>query len=250
MASNAERINSNAASSTGPQGDEIKLLTASNGIKIILLGDSAVGKSKLVERFLQSSYKPHLLSTYALTLYKHIYKADDGTQLPVDIWDTAGQERFNSMHASYYYRAHVRHSGDACIMVFDVTRKLTYKNLDTWYEELQRHAPGIPTLVVANKIDVDYQVTQKSFKFAEKHGCPFFFVSASDGTNVVRIFNEAILQGIKWKLSPKEDLLLEALDLLAGLDSQAKQQQSQLIKAVLGTADAEAAEQRQQARQQ
>jgi hypothetical protein len=43
-------------------------------------------------------------------------------------------------------------------MVFDVTRKLTYKNLDTWYEELQRHAPGIPTLVVANKIDIDYQV--------------------------------------------------------------------------------------------
>jgi hypothetical protein len=46
----------------------------------------------------------------------------------------------------------------ACIMVFDVTRKLTYKNLDTWYEELQHHAPGIPTLVVANKIDIDYQV--------------------------------------------------------------------------------------------
>jgi uncharacterized protein YtpQ (UPF0354 family) len=45
------------------------------------------------------------------------------------------------------------------------------------------------------------QVTQKSFKFAEKHGCPFFFVSASDGTNVVRIFNEAILQGAQhWRL--------------------------------------------------
>jgi GTPase SAR1 family protein len=43
-------------------------------------------------------------------------------------------------------------------MVFDVTRKLTYKNLDTWYEELQHHAPGIPMLVVANKIDIDYQV--------------------------------------------------------------------------------------------
>jgi Rab-like protein 2 len=46
----------------------------------------------------------------------------------------------------------------ACIMVFDVTRKLTYKNLETWYEELQHHAPGIPTLVVANKMDIDYQV--------------------------------------------------------------------------------------------
>jgi GTPase SAR1 family protein len=44
--------------------------------------------------------------------------------LPADIWDTAGQERFNSMHSSYYYRAH------ACIMVFDVTRKVTYKNLE------------------------------------------------------------------------------------------------------------------------
>jgi Rab-like protein 2 len=71
-----------------------------------------------------------------------------------DIWDTAGQERFNSMHASYYYQAH------ACIMVFDVTRKITYKHLEQWYGELQLHAPNIPTLLVANKIDIDYQVSQ------------------------------------------------------------------------------------------
>eukprot|EP00878_Enallax_costatus_P020856 GHUV01022065.1.p1 GENE.GHUV01022065.1~~GHUV01022065.1.p1 ORF type:complete len:113 (-),score=33.11 GHUV01022065.1:1145-1483(-) len=57
------------------------------------------------------------------------------------------------MHASYYYRA------QACIMVFDVTRKITYKNLENWYQELQQHAKGIPTLVVANKIDIDYQVS-------------------------------------------------------------------------------------------
>eukprot|EP00878_Enallax_costatus_P045568 GHUV01054982.1.p1 GENE.GHUV01054982.1~~GHUV01054982.1.p1 ORF type:complete len:134 (+),score=33.50 GHUV01054982.1:418-819(+) len=93
------------------------------------------------------------------------------------------------MHASYYYRA------QACIMVFDVTRKITYKNLENWYQELQQHAKGIPTLVVANKIDIDYQVTSKSFKFAEKYDLPFYFVSASDGTNVVRIFHKAILEG-------------------------------------------------------
>ncbi len=157
-----------------------------------------------------------------------------------DIWDTAGQERFNSMHASYYYRAH------ACIMVFDVTRKVTYKNLDMWYAELQEHCKGIPTIVVANKIDIDYkvcvfeltlraepdmkprgaggaarcdarlphvagrtQVTSKSFAFASKHKLPFFFVSASDGTNVVKIFQMAIRSAIQWKATPKEDFYQE-----------------------------------------
>lgn len=84
------------------------------------------------------------------------------------------------MHSSYYYRAH------ACIMVFDVTRKVTYKNLEKWYDELQQHCKGIPTVVVANKIDIDYKVTSKSFNFAAKRKLPFFFVSASDGTNVVK----------------------------------------------------------------
>jgi hypothetical protein len=85
------------------------------------------------------------------------------------------------MHASYYYKAH------ACIMVFDVTRKVTYKNLEKWWQELQEFQMGIPTIVVANKIDVDPSVTKKAFAFATKHDVPFFFVSASDGTNVVRV---------------------------------------------------------------
>ena len=66
--------------------------------------------------------------------------------------------------------------------------QVTYKNLETWYEELQENCKGIPTIVVANKIDVDYKVTSKSFNFAAKRKLPFFFVSASDGTNVVKIF--------------------------------------------------------------
>lgn len=70
-----------------------------------------------------------------------------------DFWDTAGQERFSSMHPSYYYRAH------ACVLVFDVTRKITYKNLTDWYGELRQYCEGIPCLLVANKIDVDYNVS-------------------------------------------------------------------------------------------
>ena len=97
-------------------------------LKIILLGDSAVGKSKLVERFLMDEYNPRQLSTYALTLFRKVVTLEDtGEKTTVDFWDTAGQESFNRMHPSYYYRAH------CCILVFDVTRKVTYQHLADWF---------------------------------------------------------------------------------------------------------------------
>merc|ERR1719484_474557 len=93
-------------------------------LKIILCGDSAVGKSKLVERFLLDDYCPRTLSTYALTLFRHNCTDEQGRHWSIDFWDTAGQEQFDRLHASYYFQA------NACILAFDVTRKVTYKNLD------------------------------------------------------------------------------------------------------------------------
>ncbi|KAG6924455.1 rab-like protein 2A, partial [Chelydra serpentina] len=167
-----------------PGGDSCEELDqtkydADENVKIICLGDSAVGKSKLMERFLLDGFRPQQLSTFALTLYKYTTNVD-GKNILVDFWDTAGQERFQSMHASYYHKAH------ACIMVFDVQRKVTYKNLNNWYKELREFRPEIPCIVVANKIDADLKVTQKSFNFARKFNLPFYFVSAADGTNVVK----------------------------------------------------------------
>eukprot|EP00045_Choanoeca_perplexa_P019695 m.294831 g.294831 ORF g.294831 m.294831 type:complete len:208 (+) comp50798_c0_seq1:27-650(+) len=180
-----------AAPSKGPTMDELPAMDE-NCVKVICLGDSAVGKSKLVERFLMDDYQPHQLSTYALTLFRHATKVS-GKEVTVDFWDTAGQERFQSVHPSYYHEAH------ACILVFDVTRKVTYKNLQTWYKELRQYRPKIPVIVVANKIDVDYSVTSKSFGFPKKNGLPFYFVSASDGTNVVKVFNEAIANAVNYR---------------------------------------------------
>lgn len=71
----AGRGETGTSTSDGPQGDELTLLTGSNAVKVILLGDSAVGKSKLVERFLLDGYRPHQLSTYALTLYRYALAA-------------------------------------------------------------------------------------------------------------------------------------------------------------------------------
>jgi Rab-like protein 2 len=133
---------------------------------------------------------------------------------------SAGQERFSSMHPSYYHRAH------ACILVFDVSRKLTYQHLEEWYKELQTYRPGLPTLVVANKIDVDYAVVKKSFAFPSKHAhCApnLYFCSAADGTNVVKLFEDAIKFGIRYKNDPnEEDFTEEVMSVIEYFDQKEK----------------------------
>ena len=88
-----------------------------------MLGDSACGKTKLVERLLLDAFNARVRSTYALTLHRWAAPRSDGTEVRVDIWDSAGQDRFAECHPSYYYKAHV------AVLVFDVTRKPTYTHL-------------------------------------------------------------------------------------------------------------------------
>ncbi|XP_051726232.1 RAB, member of RAS oncogene family-like 2 [Ctenopharyngodon idella] len=197
---------------------DLEKYDADEQVKIICLGDSAVGKSKLMERFLMDGYRPQQLSTYALTLYKYTTTINGQTIL-VDFWDTAGQERFRSMHPSYYHKSH------ACIMVFDVQRKITYKNLPNWYKELREYRPEIPCLVVANKIDADIKVTQKSFNFAKKQGLPFYFVSAADGTNVVKVFKDAIQMALSYKKN-SNDFMDEVMRELENFDLESKEETS------------------------
>eukprot|EP00928_Gymnodinium_smaydae_P063341 TRINITY_DN4695_c1_g3_i1.p1 TRINITY_DN4695_c1_g3~~TRINITY_DN4695_c1_g3_i1.p1 ORF type:complete len:228 (+),score=58.88 TRINITY_DN4695_c1_g3_i1:81-764(+) len=181
-------------------------------LKIIMLGDSAVGKSKMVERFLLQEYCPRTLSTYALTMFRHDYKEGDKEYL-IDFWDTAGQEQFNKLHASYYYQA------NACILAFDVTRKVTYKNLQTWYKELRVYCPDIPVICVANKLDADPAMAKKAFNFPKENNLLFYFVSAADGTNIVRVFQEAIKLAIKSKEEPADEVMAEIMNLLRDDDS-------------------------------
>ena len=176
-------------------------------IKIILLGDSAVGKSKLSERFLIKKYVPVQMSTYALTLLKYDIKIGE-EEFDIDIWDTAGQRSFDSMHPAFYHQA------VCCILVFDITRKPTYKNLDKWYTELRQYRKNIPCLVACNKVDTDPSVMSKSFAFAEKRNLPIYYVSAADGTNVVSLFNAAIDAAIDYTKKPQDDFVSDVLDLI------------------------------------
>lgn len=118
-----------------------------------------------------------------------------------------------------------------------MTRKVTYQNLPNWYQELREYCESIPCFLVANKIDVDMnvsarppvelllscstqklihrreQVTSKKFKFAENHNLEFSFVSAADGTNVVQVFTDAVRAAMKFK-KDGGDFMADVLDLL------------------------------------
>lgn len=234
-----------SSTTAAPTSTEVETKATDNlkdpDLKIILLGDSAVGKSKLVERFLMNDYVPRQMSTFALTVFRHSAKLPGSDKtVEIDFWDTAGQERFASLHPGYYHRAH------ACILVFDVTRKITYQHLEDWYKELQNYRPGLPTLVVANKIDVDYNVTTKKFAFPTKHpAChqDVYFVSAADGTNVVKTFQSAIQAGLDYKNNPnyEEDFIenvMETIDFLKEREKKREQEAAEKVAASAGDAAA------------
>merc|ERR1712106_60516 len=137
-------------------------------------------------------------------------KLDGVGPVKVDLWDTAGQEKFLSLHKGFYHGAH------AAILVFDVTRKSTYKNLNIWYKELRENRPNIPVVVIANKIDENAKSTEIQFNFAKKHGLEMSYTSAADGTNVVRMFHRAIENGHNYRQDDSKhdfnDLIAAELD--------------------------------------
>ena len=97
-------------------------------IKLLMIGDSGVGKTCLLLRYANDSFSPTFITTIGIDF--KIKNVDiDGTRIKLQIWDTAGQERFQSLGVSFYRGA------DCCVLVYDVTKANTFENLDHWKEE-------------------------------------------------------------------------------------------------------------------
>jgi Ras-related protein Rab-1A len=153
--------------------------------KLLLIGDSGVGKSCLLLRFADDTYTESYISTIGVDFKIRTIELE-GKTVKLQIWDTAGQERFRTITSSYYRGAH------GIIVVYDVTDNDTFTNVKQWLQEIDRYASeGVNKLLVGNKSDltskkvVEYTVAKE---FAEQLNIPFLETSAKNATNVEQAF--------------------------------------------------------------
>ncbi|KAF7226539.1 RAB11a, member RAS oncogene family, like [Nothobranchius furzeri] len=160
--------------------------------KVVLIGDSGVGKSNLLSRFTRNEFNLESKSTIGVEFATRSIQVE-GKTIKAQIWDTAGQERYRAI-TSAYYRGAV-----GALLVYDIAKHLTYENAERWLKELQDHADSnIVIMLVGNKSDLRHLravPTDESKSFAEKHGLSFLETSALDSSNVELAF-QTILTAI------------------------------------------------------
>ncbi|KAJ7985575.1 hypothetical protein DPEC_G00353500 [Dallia pectoralis] len=160
--------------------------------KVVLIGDSGVGKSNLLSRFTRNEFSLESKSTIGVEFATRSIQVE-GKTVKAQIWDTAGQERYRAI-TSAYYRGAV-----GALLVYDIAKHLTYENAERWLKELQDHADSnIVIMLVGNKSDLRHLravPTDEAKAFAEKHGLSFLETSALDSSNVELAF-QTILTAI------------------------------------------------------
>uniref|UniRef100_A0A8C6P8D7 small monomeric GTPase n=1 Tax=Nothobranchius furzeri TaxID=105023 RepID=A0A8C6P8D7_NOTFU len=159
-------------------------------LKILIIGESGVGKSSLLLRFTDDTFDPEQSATIGVD-FKVKTISVDGNKAKLAIWDTAGQERFRTLTPSYYRGA------QGVILVYDVARRETFTKLDNWLNELETYCTrnDLVKMLVGNKIDkVSGLVVDRAegLKFARKHSTLFIEASAKTKDGVQCAFEELV----------------------------------------------------------
>ncbi|KAJ8774380.1 hypothetical protein K2173_011629 [Erythroxylum novogranatense] len=198
--------------------------------KIVIIGDSAVGKSNLLSRYARNEFNLHSKATIGVEFQTQSLDFD-GKEVRAQIWDTAGQERFRAV-TSAYYRGAV-----GALVVYDITRRTTFDSVGRWLDELKTHSDTtVARMLVGNKCDLenirDVSV-EEGKSFAEAEGLFFIETSALDSTNVRKAF-EIVIGDIYNNVSrkvlnsdtPKAELSLNRVTLVNNGNAGSKQSES------------------------
>ncbi|KAK7896060.1 hypothetical protein WMY93_021385 [Mugilogobius chulae] len=167
-------------------------------LKVIILGDSGVGKTSLMNQYVNKKFSNQYKATIGADFLTKEVMVDDRL-VTMQIWDTAGQERFQSLGVAFYRGA------DCCVLVFDVTAPNTFKTLDSWRDEFliqasPRDPENFPFVVLGNKIDLENrQVTTKRSQAwcLSKSNIPYFETSAKEAINVEQAFQTIARNALK-----------------------------------------------------
>lgn len=167
-------------------------------LKVVILGDSGVGKTSLMSSYVNKKFTTHYKATIGADfLTKELMVSDQ--LVTMQIWDTAGQERFKSLGVTFY------RGSDCCLLIYDVTVPMSFSHLDRWREDFldQAGPPNpdtFPFVVIGNKVDLDgRQVTSRQAKeFCDRHGrLPYYETSAKESTEVDAAFQMAAKKALE-----------------------------------------------------
>lgn len=176
--------------------------------RLLMLGDSGVGKTSVLRRFTESEFESSHISTIGVD-FKMKTMEIDGVKVRVQIWDTAGQERYQTITKQYYRRA------QGIIFVYDITNESSFQHISKWASDVDEFAPHrVQKILVGNKSDEkpNRQVPmEQGIKLAKSYGMDFFETSASVNSNIIESFTcvtELVLQAHKSDI----DQLIGSLD--------------------------------------
>jgi len=188
--------------------EQVSKVTKPPCYKIIILGESGVGKTCLSFRFCAGRFPQSTEATIGLDFREKIVELE-GTRIKLQLWDTAGQERFRKSVTPHYYRG-----ACAVVLVYDVTNPSSLMALDHWMQELEYHGltNKIPRILVGNKCDQgDVKVkTEDAQRWADDRGMPLFETSAKDDSQCDHV--EAIFLTVAHKLKNGKNLIKPVVD--------------------------------------
>ncbi|ALC48462.1 Rab35 [Drosophila busckii] len=169
--------------------------------KLLIIGDSGVGKSSLLIRFSDDTFSGSYITTIGVD-FKIRTVLIDGLRVKLQIWDTAGQERFRTITSTYYRGTH------GVIIVYDVTNGDSFANVRRWLEEIQNNCDVVNKVLVGNKNDDPDRkvvITEDAQRFARQMDIELFETSAKDNLNVEDMFLSITRQVLNHKLRTASD---------------------------------------------